>query len=249
MFNNSVSAVLTVLRSAAASTLDLVFPRSCEGCGGSVDQPGYICWNCLCSMEKIHRPYCELCGDPVDGRLDVEYMCSWCSKAHRGFDQARSLFRYRGPAVKLVQCLKYGNGMYLADGMAELMAAVIDSLWGGVRFDVVAGVPMHSRKERSRSYNQAALVATALSRRTGIEAFNRVLKRTGDKGSQTVLKAAQRARNVKGSFEVADKAWICGRNVLLVDDVMTTGATAGEVGSVLKEAGAASVRVLTFARG
>lgn len=229
--------------------LDLIYPRVCAGCRDVMVQPGYLCWDCLCLSEKVTRPFCERCGDPVDGLVEGSYVCTWCLKNKPAFDSARSVFRYGGPAGNLVQELKYRGGVHMVNEMAEYMAGAVRSVFAPVRFDLVAGVPLYPRRQRERGYNQAGLIADAVGRKLGLESFNRGVRRIRDTVSQTELKASRRSSNVKGAFAVADEGWIFGKHILLVDDVMTTGATVGEVSRVIKQAGAASVRILTFARG
>jgi competence protein ComFC len=237
------------LKAAGSSVLDIVYPRSCEGCGSRMEQDGYLCWDCLCTSEKLSRPYCEKCGDPVDGLVEGSYECSWCRRSHPLFSTARSVFRYRGAAVQVIQQLKYAGGVHLVGDVADYMAGAARSVFGKVRFDLVVGVPLHARKERERGYNQAGLLADAVASRLRVDGFNGIVRRMRDTVSQTELKSVERARNVNGAFCVDDPDWLFSKHVLLVDDVITTGATVNEVSSTLIKAGAASVNVISFARG
>ena len=151
--------------------------------------------------------------------------------------------------MDMVHQLKYTGGVHLVDDMAEIMAGVVKSMFGDIRFDVVIGVPLYSRRERERGYNQAGVLATSIAAKMGLECFNRAISRCKDTSSQTELKASARAKNVRGAFRSDYGEWLFSKHVLLVDDVMTTGATVGEVSRVLKSLGAASVRVISFARG
>ena len=232
-----------------ATALDLVYPRACEGCGESMDAAGYLCWDCLRQTEKVTRPYCEKCGDPVDGLVEGSYECSWCNRNRPQFEAARSVFMYRGPVMDMVHQLKYSGGVHLVNDMGEIMAGAAKSTFAGVRFDVAIGVPLYARRERERGYNQAGVLASSIARKMGLECFNRAIARCRDTSSQTELKASDRARNVRGAFRSDYSDWLFSKHVLLVDDVMTTGATVDEVSRILKQAGAASVHVISFARG
>lgn len=231
------------------TALDLVYPRSCAGCGVNMSEPGHICWECLRESEKVTRPFCEKCGDPVDGLVEGSYECSWCVKNRPHFVYARSVFRHKNSILRIVHELKYAGGVHLVGEMAELMAAAVRSLFSSLRFDVVVGVPLFPRRERERGFNQGALLADAVAGKLGVESFNRVVVRVRDTNSQTELKSRERAANVKGAFSVAYPDWLLSKHVLLVDDVMTTGATVNEVSKVMMRAGAASVHVITLARG
>ncbi len=241
--------VASWIAGTACKTLDLVYPRSCVGCGVSMVQPGHICWDCLRESEKISRPFCETCGDPVDGLIEGTYECTWCRKNVPQFVSARSVFRHRGAVLGVVHELKYSGGVYLVGEMAEFMAGAVRSLFLKAAFDVVVGVPLFPRRERERGFNQGALLADAVAGRLSVESFNRVVERIRDTASQTALKSRERAVNVKGAFRVRHPDWLLSKHVLLVDDVMTTGATVAEISKVMMRAGAASVHVISFARG
>ncbi len=240
---------VSLLSRAGSAALDIVYPRCCEGCGSRMEGPNYLCWECLMRADKISRPFCELCGDPVDGRVDGFYTCGWCERKRPQFDKARSVFRYKGPVMRAVQQFKYHGGIHLVRGLAEIMAASVKSFYSDVRFDLVIGVPLFARKERERGYNQAALLADAVATKIGCDSFNRAVVRTKDTRSQTELKASERNTNLKGAFEVRHPRWVRERHILLVDDVITTGATIAAVSRSIKKAGAASVNVISIARG
>jgi ComF family protein len=151
--------------------------------------------------------------------------------------------------MRAIQQFKYSGGLHLAKEMAEVMAAAVSSFYSGVTFDLVLGVPLFARKERERGYNQAALLADKISRVLGVDSFNRAASRIRDTGTQTELKASQRKKNVRGAFNIEQRDWISERHILVVDDVITTGATVAELSRALKEEGAGSVRVISLARG
>ena len=238
-----LSAIGTVL-------LDFVYPRTCQGCGRPVlGRPGHVCWDCMAALEWIASPICRLCGDPVYGSVQHEYRCSACVKRRPGFDQARSAARYRGPLQGMMQAFKYGDGICLTRDFAEMMHACVRAHWPRTRFDAVASVPLHPRKQRERTYNQSGLIARVLARRMETLDMSRVLRRVKPTISQTGLSATQRQANVRNAFDACHADWIEGRAFLLVDDVMTTGATVNACAGVLKKAGAREVHVVTVARG
>lgn len=234
----------------ATAALDLIYPRICVGCGCPVGYDGHLlCGKCLLTLSVIHAPFCRHCGDPVAGHVEHDYLCSYCKRRPPSFRAARSAVRYRGAAQKLIKALKYQGMTAVADDAVPLLAAVVASFYSGVKFDAVLGVPLHHKRRRSRGYNQSALLANKLGRWLDVPSPQFVVYRRRNTPSQTGLSLAARNRNVSGAFAVRRPEWIEGRRVLLVDDVMTTGATVNACSRALVKAGAASVRVATVARG
>ena len=241
--------------SAASSTLagllDVVYPRRCVACGvrSDTDSDAHICWDCLAAFEFIQAPFCSKCGDPVDGKVDHEFVCSWCRSHDPHFLRARSAVRFRGPARRALHALKYQAATYVARDLARLLASCVAVHYPEVLFDAVCCVPLYPRRERERTYNQSKLLAHRLAHETRLHVATDALVRTRDTPSQIELNASQRRANVRGAFTPRIPEWIEGRRLLLVDDVMTTGATVEECARVLQEAGAAGVHVVTVARG
>lgn len=230
--------------------MDIVYPRRCGGCDGAVETAGMnLCWSCLAQVAVVTAPYCSICGDPADGRVDGAYTCSWCAAARPHFDAARSAARYRGPLKRALQAMKYEGQLHLSGDLAQLIMACAGAHYASRRFDAVVGVPLFAARERSRGYNQAVLLARRVADVLGVPVSRRCLARVRATPSQTSLSARARAMNVKDAFDVRDVGWVEGRRFLLVDDVMTTGATVNECARMLKRAGAAGVWVVTVARG
>jgi len=230
--------------------LDLVYPRSCAGCGAPItDIAGHICWDCIAGLRVITKPFCDICGDPVDGMVEHRYVCAWCAEQKPHFDRARSAVRYRGAAKAAVHAFKYGKTLCLAPDLVNLLTACVKTQYADARFDAVTFVPLYPKRERERSYNQANILARRLAVALGLSFVPNGLSRTRQTPSQTDLSASARRKNVHNAFEVPDKGWIKGRSLLLVDDVMTTGATVDECARILKKSGAAHVFVATVARG
>jgi ComF family protein len=230
--------------------LDVAFPRACAACGGPVGHEAqHVCWSCLGRLDLIQAPYCELCGDPYDGAIQHEFRCAFCVDHRPRFERARSAARYRGPLRPLLHAFKYDGASHLAPDLANLLHACVQVHYGSERFDAVTCVPLHPVKERSRTYNQAHLLAAELARRMGLPLLPRCLQRVRATATQTHLSAAARTRNVRNAFAAAQPQWIQGRCLLLVDDVMTTGATVAEAARALRSAGAARVFVATVGRG
>ncbi len=230
--------------------LDLLYPRVCAGCGGPVGgDDSHVCWDCLSAIQYVTDPYCSLCGDPVFGRVDEAFVCYTCSSLTPHFESARSAARYQGPLQEMLRCFKYRKGMWASADIARLLLACIHNHYDPVAIDSVAFVPLYPSRQRKRGYNQAEVLATVVARSLGKPLLRRCLARVRPTPSQTGLTAKARASNVEHAFKVRRRRLVESRSVLLIDDVMTTGATVNECARVLKEAGASQVRVATVARG
>jgi len=233
-----------------AGLLDLVFPRTCAGCGGRISgESRALCWDCLSETMVIRPPFCARCGDPVEGRIDHEYECYFCHAYPRGFDRARSAARYDKAIRTALQDFKYHEALWLRGDLADILLACYHTEFAAEEFDLVTYVPLHASKRRRRGYNQAELLAHELSKCIKKPLLRGCLMRLSAGASQTRLTAHARLTNVRGAFVARWPEWLEGRRVLLVDDVMTTGATVSECSRALKLAGATSVQVITVARG
>jgi len=144
---------------------------------------------------------------------------------------------------------KYNRASHLGRDLSALLVACASAHYSDLRFDCVTGVPLHSAKLRERSYNQANILARHFAKRRSIPFEPRCLAKIRHTETQTRLNARQRKANVRNAFVTPMPDWIKGRRILIVDDVMTTGATVNECAAVLRGAGATSVHVLTVARG
>lgn len=234
----------------AQAMLDMVYPRMCAGCGKPVgEESRHVCWECLASLWPVQFPFCKTCGNPVQGVITNEYSCALCRARERHFDHARSAVHYDGRIVPVLHAFKYGQAAHLARDLAGLLSICVSTHYKPADVDGVTFVPLHHRKERERTYNQSRLLAGDLASILGKPLLPQCLVRWRPTMTQTALTAVERRKNVQGAFRARNEKWIEGRRVLLVDDVMTTGATVDECAGVLKQAGAAEVRVVTVARG
>jgi ComF family protein len=230
--------------------LDILYPRQCIGCGVSSPETfRYICWDCWSACSRVEAPFCVLCGDPVAGAVDHDFTCYSCSAEPPAFDQARSAVRYDGAVGEALRQLKYGHGIWLVPDLADLLHTCIRAEYPEQTFDVVVPVPLHHVRRRERGFNQSAVLAQELGRRIGCPSALGMLHRSLPTISQTNLTAKERLSNVSGAFQHKKGKRLAGRRVLLVDDVMTTGATVNTCAKALKKGGAVSVHVITAARG
>jgi ComF family protein len=249
--------------------LDLVLPPRCLGCGVLVEKQGALCPACWSAITFLAEPFCRRCGLPfaydpgVDpgggtdaGSAGMEpgsgLDCGACLADPPVFDRARAVMRYDDGSRPLVLGFKHGDRTESAVTFAGWMARAGRELLAEA--EVVAPVPLHWRRLFARRYNQAALLSRGLARgparRDGFLDLPDLLLRRRPTPSQGRLTRAERQRNVAGAFAVNPRraAALAGRRLLLVDDVMTTGATAAACARVALKAGAAGVDVLVLAR-
>jgi ComF family protein len=233
-----MATVLPRITGLARAALDLLFPQWCIGCGreGSI-----VCASCMSSLVAIVPPCCPRCGRPVDESGN----CDNCTGTLRNIDGIRAPFLFQGLVRQAVHEFKYRNlrtlGTFLARQLAEYLAE------NPVPADVLMPVPLHPRRLKERGYNQSSLLARHLSRLTGLDVTENVLIRC--KHTTALAKSASREarqENIKGSFTVAGEE-LRQKNIILIDDVSTTGSTLEACAEVLKIAGAERVWGLVVA--
>ena len=233
-----------------SAILDLVYPRSCSICGSPPeDDADHFCWDCLSGISMVQAPYCSRCGDPVDGRVDGDFVCYYCGEHNPHFDCARSAARYDGPLRKAICSFKYNQALWLRRDLVRMLHACAEHHYGSTEIDAVTYVPLFPARRRQRGFNQAQLLANGMAKLMHKPLLRNCLARVRPTPSQTNLTASQRITNVKGAFRAKKARWLEGRRLLLVDDVMTTGATVSECSRVFKAAGVSRVYVVTLARG
>lgn len=236
------------MRAALGFALDLGLPPLCPACRGLVGNDGGLCAACWAQLSFIAPPFCERLGtpfgyDPGPGVLSTEAITN-----PPAFVRARAAVRYDDIASALVHALKYGDRLDLAPTMGRWMARAGRELTDDA--DALVPVPLHWRRLWTRRFNQAAMLARAIAKATGVPVLDDALKRMRATPQQVGLKRAARATNVQGAFQVPDErgAAVAGRRLVLIDDVLTSGATVDACARALLRAGAARVDVLVFAR-
>ena len=233
MSSDCFGAVRQQFKKEYAAFLDLLFPRTCQACGSEAgEQLRYLCWNCLARLFLIYPPFCQICGNPVEGTITEKFLCSSCSRHAPFFDIARSAALYKGILQTLVQDFKYHGGTWLAHDFASLMYQSFITSYSPDQIDAVTYVPLYRVRKRERSYNQARLLAEAFVKRLRKPLLHGALCRIRPTVSQTHLTASKRIANVKHAFFIRRKNQLTNKRVLLIDDVMTTGATVNECSRV-----------------
>lgn len=237
-------ALLAPLRFA----LDVTLPPLCPACREPVSEMQGLCASCWSQLAPIERPYCERLGipfvyDPGPGILSMQAIA-----APPSYNRARAAVRYDDVARRLVHALKFGDRLDLAPVMGRWMARAGKELLAEA--DAIIPVPLHWRRLWARRFNQSATLARTISEQSGVPVLFDALRRVRATPQQIGLSKTQRATNVQGAFRVADsrRAQIAQRRILLVDDVLTSGATTDTCARVLLRAGALNVDVLVFAR-
>ncbi|TAK72590.1 MAG: ComF family protein [Dehalococcoidia bacterium] len=226
-----------IIERASRVVLDLLFPPRCALCGrGGV----LLCDGCAATLPPADGDRCERCWMPVARAT----LCRHCYQQPPAFESIRAAFVMDGPARRLAHELKYEGMTSLAEPMAELMAACADV----AEADVVVPVPLHPARERSRGYNQASELARHLAAVARLPYEARASCRLRDTAALArTMHRDERRAIVAGAF-AADRGRIDGRRLLLVDDVVTTGATLDACAGALRAAGASAVRCVTWAR-
>src|SRR5712672_842311 len=247
-----VARYLAPVRSTWRSTwrfaLDLGLPPLCPACRGLLGDDGGLCAACWSRLSFIARPYCERLGtpfgyDPGPGVLSTEAV------SHPpAFGRARAAVRYDDVASALVHALKYGDRLDLAPIMGRWMAHAGRELTA--QADLLVPVPLHWRRQWARRFNQAATLARSISEASGVPVLDDALKRVRATPQQVGLNRTDRASNMQGAFQVPEdrQSSVFGKRLILIDDVLTSGATVDTCTRALLRAGAAGVDVLVFAR-
>jgi len=254
-----VFSLRNTVSSAFASVFNVVFPSDCRICGEALTNVARlpVCANCIAGIKAIEGSVCEVCGERVPDAAHVvsETKCMLCRRARLPFAKAMAYGSYDGALRGMIHLLKYDAMLPAADSLAGLLAPVVESLVEKCEGQVLLiPVPLYKSKQRQREFNQSELIAGSALKRlpkeisARLELADSVLLRQRDTRSQTGLTRHQRRENMRGAFVVGDAAKVAGRDIILVDDVLTTGTTAAECARVLRRAGAKKVYVATVAR-
>ncbi len=243
------TAAFNLVREIPHGIFTLFFPDDCRVCNRPLNRWTRVpvCGACLTAPEPLDAEYaCTVCHSPFLNRwpLDTRGVCAACRAGLRAFDHAASFGEYAGTLRRLIHLLKYSGMKPLARPLGNLLVRAFPA---DAQFDAIVPVPLHWRKRWNRGFNQAELLARYVARTRGIPMLH-ALRRRRATATQAGLASAGRRRNVAGAFVLKPGADLKGKRILLIDDVMTTGATAGACASVLKRGGAGSVSLLTVAR-
>jgi len=249
LLNSTVSGASLVAQGLFAA----LFPSDCRLCGTPLENISRlpVCPGCLAAMQPISGETCDVCGERLPGlqRLSDLQTCSACQEARPNFAKAAAYGSYEGDLRELIHLLKYEQVVPAAGALGKMLGEAIGKL--GIEFGAVLVIPVPLHSSKRRQLNQAELIARAALKEPPMaqaEPATDVLERRRPTVSQIGLTRPQRSQNIRGAFRVVHLNRVSGRNVLLVDDGLTTGTTASECARVLRKAGAKQVWVATVAR-
>ncbi len=223
--------------------IGLFFPKICLSCDERLlDSEQYLCSNCSKSL-KFLEDFCPICGAP---KMDNE--CRVCQTNEFLFDKARSAFMFNNVVQNMIHEFKYNEVTRIAKFFGTLSQKYIEKFQPFDHIDYIVPVPLHKVKKRTRGFNQSELLTREISKNMNWKHLPNLIKRKRFTETQTKLNKEQRKKNVSLAFKINPKYEIKGKNILLVDDVFTTGATANSITAALKEKQVNKVYVFTIAR-
>jgi len=248
---NLIAIIAIVFRQFINGLIDIIYPKTCLACRinlknrSSVDN--LICQNCWARIKRNLPPFCYSCGRHLENS-PTKNICATCIKKPYAFDRAFSPCLYEGVLKELLKNFKYKNKDYLGFTLSRLMIEFVKEFNLPMEaIDFIIPIPLHKTRLREREFNQAEVLSNYIALEFNKRVRNDILRRKRYTQTQTELKENQRFANVRDSFGLDKPQEIKGKNLLLVDDILTTGATSSEAAYVLKQAEANIVFVLTLA--
>jgi ComF family protein len=228
--------------------IDLLLPPRCIVTGRIVDRQGVIAHEAWQALSFIGAPFCACCGTPFSFAADAEQMCGACLAQLPYYEKARAALAYDDASRDMILRFKHADSLHAVHSFVPWLQRAGAEMLGEA--DLIVPVPLHRRRLWKRRYNQAAVLAQALGRAHAVAVMPDALVRTRATPPQGHMSRNERRKNVRNAFSVDPRrtGMVKDRRILLVDDVLTTGATVGECARALKKAGAASVSVLALAR-
>ena len=241
-----------MLRGFLKGLKDLVYPNYCLVCKNRIPPPGdqeqLICAGCWEKIERNLPPFCASCGRHLTSEAIEKNTCLNCSGNNFYFDRAFSPCTYTGSVKKLIHEFKYSGKDYLGKPLGKLIKTfILDYRFPIAHLDFIIPMPLHKSRKREREFNQAEILAKEVALEFNKKVLTDTLIRVKPTPTQTELTFQERCRNVEKSFWVDKPELIKDANLLLIDDVLTTGATSNEAAKCLKSAGAQKVLLLTLA--
>ena len=229
---------------------DLVFPRQCLACEIPYSQDGHpesFCPSCRMSLFTDPHEFCPRCSATVGPHVDTTDGCPHCRRESYAFESCFRLGAYEGALRDTVLKMKHIAGESLAEAVGKVWATVFETRFRATKVQLIVPIPLHWRRKWTRGFNQSEAIARGLAEELHIPISSRVLIRTRNTPRQPTQSPAERRENVKGAFRVSKPKCLRNMRILLIDDVLTTGATAHEAAKALKTALAAQVTVAVVA--
>lgn len=240
----------TTWKRGGEALLSLVYPNRCQICS---DEPsfaaeGYVGPHCRQSLRRVEAPCCSRCGLPFQGAITQEFICANCDGMDLAFDHARAAVVASGVALEVIHRYKYQRALWFEPFLTDLLVTAAAPTLAGDGWTTVVPVPLHPVKHRQREFNQAEHLARPLAAALGLPLDRTLVRRDAATLTQTHLSRSQRAKNVHHAFQATDERRIDGASVIIVDDVLTTGATTSALAALLRRRGASRVCVWSVAR-
>lgn len=247
-----IPAIKKLGRGLWETTLRVLYPQHCVSCEEEITRAGdYLCFLCREEIAFIHPPFCYCCGKPAEITYDFpteDFLCGDCRTLRLAFDKARAMGSYEPALRKLILHFKYRKQPAVMNEIAPLMRRFFSDSGDSFQGFQVSPIPLHVNRTRERGFDQAYLIARKTAEMLDLPFVDGLLARVRETEPQALKTKAERAKNIKGAFQAVDADKIKGRNILIVDDVFTTGATVNEAAKILKRAKANRVIAFTLAR-
>jgi len=233
------------------SALNFLYPPVCQICGQqrSSAAEGFVCPACRRKVRWVVAPFCNRCGLPYEGEITAAFECANCRDTKFYFRFARSAVLANDLILDIIHRYKYGGGLWFERFLAGLLIQQALPALSQEKWDLIVPIPLHPVKQREREFNQAEQLARRLGRAAGLPVNVHLVRRVKSTTTQTLLGRRQRADNVAGAFALCARKRLNGEKIVLLDDVLTTGATTSACARVLRKAGAGDICVWTVARG
>lgn len=223
---------------------NILYPRLCFSCEKKIST-GYLCLECQDRIEYLVPPLCRICSSPL--RQENRSLCPNCAKKDSPLKKAVSITAYKEPMVRLLHLFKYKNYDYLGEFFSHLMIRHLLKIKLDLSsYELIVPVPMRPFKRKERGYNQAKLLAKQISNHFQIPLRDDIIYQKKNKPSQTKLRKHQREEAMEGIFEAKED--LKDKNVVLIDDILTTGSTLRECALALKERGAKQIIAITLSK-
>ena len=240
----SMRVIRKIVNTISEQVLDLIFEKNCLTCKEKTDKANTFCHKCYAGIQFISKPFCIKCAVPLPV-TNLGEICHYCQERVPHYDRSFALFRYDDKTKDLIHAIKYEDKTQLVRPLSLMTARIIKRIAQDI--DVIMPVPSHKKTLKVRKYNQALLIAREIAKIINKPLDWSSLCKSRHIESQIGLKKVERQKNLDGAF-IYSGASLAGKTVLIVDDVMTTGATLDECAKVLKASGAKKVCNLVIAR-
>lgn len=229
---------------------EVFFPPQCLGCAEIIHpfDNQMFCAACADQVHFITGDICRICGTTFPDSPAESHLCGDCLDTKPHFSRARAIFSYKDIIVNAIHKFKYKKDLSSGEILASFIAGYSFPDIDFADYSLIIPVPLHIKRLRERGFNQALILARAIGEKQNINVDFSVLKRHKFTQTQTGSNKKERKQNIGGAFEVSDRQKIAGKNIILIDDVYTTGATVNECAKTLMKGGAQNISVLTLAR-